>query len=178
MCGSGSPTEPKMVNAGKVAHVEGVETAATAQARIEVGRREAEDARMSQLIEEQLSKCFATQDAPMPPAATGEEDAIPGGNESRASGMDQNVPDEYYHDACEGRGVYRQLGHQVAEAARCGLRHDGITPAFAQRLEAVENSMEAVDDGHRFRLAYLRKHWDTQMHNGDAFTLDVVQESY
>eukprot|EP00873_Tetraselmis_striata_P004589 jgi/Tetstr1/424853/TSEL_015356.t1 len=35
--------------------------------------------------------------------------------------------------------------------------------------------MEAVGDGHRFRLAYLRMQWDTQMHNGDTFALDVVQ---
>eukprot|EP00873_Tetraselmis_striata_P044037 jgi/Tetstr1/464301/TSEL_009103.t1 len=39
--------------------------------------------------------------------------------------------------------------------------------------------MEDVDDGHRrFRLAYLCKHWDTQMHNGDTFAFDVVQEQY
>eukprot|EP00873_Tetraselmis_striata_P024517 jgi/Tetstr1/444781/TSEL_032629.t1 len=35
---------------------------------------------------------------------------------------------------------------------------EGITPAFGQRLEAVVHSMEAIDDGHRFRQAYLRKH--------------------
>eukprot|EP00873_Tetraselmis_striata_P019150 jgi/Tetstr1/439414/TSEL_027848.t1 len=34
---------------------------------------------------------------------------------------------------------------------------DGITPAFGQWLEAIVQSMEAIDDGHRFRLAYLRK---------------------
>eukprot|EP00873_Tetraselmis_striata_P037635 jgi/Tetstr1/457899/TSEL_044418.t1 len=33
---------------------------------------------------------------------------------------------------------------------------DGITPAFGQRLEAIIHSMEAIDDGHRFRLAYLQ----------------------
>eukprot|EP00873_Tetraselmis_striata_P034587 jgi/Tetstr1/454851/TSEL_004039.t1 len=38
--------------------------------------------------------------------------------------------------------------------------------------------MEVVDDGHRFRLAYFRKHWDTHMHNGDTFALDVVRERY
>eukprot|EP00873_Tetraselmis_striata_P001592 jgi/Tetstr1/421856/TSEL_012756.t1 len=38
--------------------------------------------------------------------------------------------------------------------------------------------MEAVDDGHRFRLAYLRKHWDTQMHHSDTFGLGVVRERY
>eukprot|EP00873_Tetraselmis_striata_P034527 jgi/Tetstr1/454791/TSEL_041671.t1 len=38
--------------------------------------------------------------------------------------------------------------------------------------------MEAVDDGHRFRLAYFRKHEDTQMHNGDTFAFDVARERY
>eukprot|EP00873_Tetraselmis_striata_P008781 jgi/Tetstr1/429045/TSEL_019010.t1 len=39
--------------------------------------------------------------------------------------------------------------------------------------------MEAIDDGHRFRLTYLRKHWDSQMHRGDTyFVLDVVRERY
>eukprot|EP00873_Tetraselmis_striata_P023468 jgi/Tetstr1/443732/TSEL_031720.t1 len=38
--------------------------------------------------------------------------------------------------------------------------------------------MEAVDDGHRLRLAYLRKHWGTMMHNGDTFALDVVLARY
>eukprot|EP00873_Tetraselmis_striata_P035088 jgi/Tetstr1/455352/TSEL_042187.t1 len=39
--------------------------------------------------------------------------------------------------------------------------------------------MEAIDDGHRFRLAYLHKHWDTaKMHHGDSFALDVVRERY
>eukprot|EP00873_Tetraselmis_striata_P042587 jgi/Tetstr1/462851/TSEL_007800.t1 len=38
--------------------------------------------------------------------------------------------------------------------------------------------MEAVDDGHRFSLAYSRKHWDMHMHNGDTFSLHVVRERY
>eukprot|EP00873_Tetraselmis_striata_P045945 jgi/Tetstr1/466209/TSEL_010767.t1 len=38
--------------------------------------------------------------------------------------------------------------------------------------------METVDDGHRFRFAYHRKHLDTQMHNGDTFALNVVRERY
>eukprot|EP00873_Tetraselmis_striata_P045291 jgi/Tetstr1/465555/TSEL_010224.t1 len=38
--------------------------------------------------------------------------------------------------------------------------------------------MEAIDDGHRFRLAYLRKHQDTQMLHGDTFALDIVRERY
>eukprot|EP00873_Tetraselmis_striata_P001338 jgi/Tetstr1/421602/TSEL_012543.t1 len=56
------------------------------------------------------------------------------------------------------------------------MRHrEGITPAFVQRLEAIVHNMEAIDDGHRFRLAYLRKHMDTQMHHGDTFALDVLR---
>lgn len=27
-------------------------------------------------------------------------------------------------------------------------------------------------------ISYFRRHWDTQMHNGDTFALDVVRESY
>eukprot|EP00873_Tetraselmis_striata_P040775 jgi/Tetstr1/461039/TSEL_006189.t1 len=51
---------------------------------------------------------------------------------------------------------------------------DGIAPAFGQRFKAIVYTTEAVDDCHRFRLAYLRKHLDTQMHNGDTLALDVV----
>eukprot|EP00873_Tetraselmis_striata_P000173 jgi/Tetstr1/420437/TSEL_011551.t1 len=55
----------------------------------------------------------------------------------------------------------------------------GITTAFGQRLEAIVRSVKAIDDGHRFRLAYLiRKHRDAQMHNGVTFALDVVRERY
>eukprot|EP00873_Tetraselmis_striata_P040524 jgi/Tetstr1/460788/TSEL_005972.t1 len=55
---------------------------------------------------------------------------------------------------------------------------DEIPPAFGQRLETIVHSMEAIDDGHRYRLAHLRKHWDTHMHHDDIFALDVVQERY
>eukprot|EP00873_Tetraselmis_striata_P018584 jgi/Tetstr1/438848/TSEL_027357.t1 len=51
-------------------------------------------------------------------------------------------------------------------------------PAFGQRLEAVVHGVEAFDDGHRFRLAYLRKQWDTHVHNGNTFVLGVVRERY
>eukprot|EP00873_Tetraselmis_striata_P042645 jgi/Tetstr1/462909/TSEL_007857.t1 len=90
MCGSGSPTGgPTMVNACKAADVKGVETLATAQGRVEAARREAEDARMKQLIQQQLYGFFATQETPMPLAAAGEEDSIPGGNVFRADGLPQ-----------------------------------------------------------------------------------------
>eukprot|EP00873_Tetraselmis_striata_P004663 jgi/Tetstr1/424927/TSEL_015420.t1 len=150
---------------------------------------------------------FATQETPMPPAAAGEEDAIPGGNESRAGGKDQNVratfapssgshyldwkpafaaalpgfesgmppdllgisrlrpaADEYHHAASHGAfiaGLAIELHKLLATGYGCVA--DGITPAFGQRLEAVVHSMEAVDDCHRLRLAYLRTHLDTQM---------------
>eukprot|EP00873_Tetraselmis_striata_P009341 jgi/Tetstr1/429605/TSEL_019503.t1 len=89
MSGSGSPTDPKMVDAGKAAAVEGVETFAIAQERIEMERRAADDVRMTQLIHELLSRFFGTPETHMPPAATGEEDTIPGGDESQAGGKDQ-----------------------------------------------------------------------------------------
>eukprot|EP00873_Tetraselmis_striata_P014330 jgi/Tetstr1/434594/TSEL_023685.t1 len=39
--------------------------------------------------------------------------------------------------------------------------------------------MEAVDDGDMFRLAYLRKHMDKQMHNGGTFgPLDVPEHKF
>eukprot|EP00873_Tetraselmis_striata_P034675 jgi/Tetstr1/454939/TSEL_041800.t1 len=50
---------------------------------------------------------------------------------------------------------------------------EGITPVCGQWLEAIVHSMEAINDGHRFRLAYLRKHSDTQMHHGDSFALEL-----
>eukprot|EP00873_Tetraselmis_striata_P042075 jgi/Tetstr1/462339/TSEL_007345.t1 len=49
---------------------------------------------------------------------------------------------------------------------------------FGRRLEAIIHSMEVVDDGHRLRLAYLRKHRDTQMHHGGTFPLNVVRERH
>eukprot|EP00873_Tetraselmis_striata_P009346 jgi/Tetstr1/429610/TSEL_019508.t1 len=91
----------------------------------------------------------------MLPAAAGEEDAIPGGIESCADGMDQNVH-EYYHAACYGAfiaGSPIELRNKLLAAA-CVT--EGISPAFGQRLDAIVHSMEAIDDGHRFRLAYLR----------------------
>eukprot|EP00873_Tetraselmis_striata_P024105 jgi/Tetstr1/444369/TSEL_032260.t1 len=114
----GSPTALKMVDVGKAAAFEGIGTTATDHNPIEAAR------------------------------PTGEEDAIPGGLESRAGGMDQSVLTE------------------------------GITLAFGQRLKAIVHSMEDIDNGHRFRLAYLRKHWGTQTHHGDTFALDVVRERY
>eukprot|EP00873_Tetraselmis_striata_P009178 jgi/Tetstr1/429442/TSEL_019352.t1 len=203
MSGSGSPTGPKMVDAGKAAAFEGVKTSATtAQARIEAGRRKVEDARMRDLIQEQLSGVFATQETPIPPATAGEEDAIPGENESRAGGMDLNrrpgffpialditleymlgnprlqpAADENYHAACYGAFI-RLAVVELLKVLAAACATDGITPAFEQQLEAVVHIMEADNDGHQFRLAYLRKRWDTQMHNGDTFALDDVWERY
>eukprot|EP00873_Tetraselmis_striata_P022055 jgi/Tetstr1/442319/TSEL_030459.t1 len=363
MCGSGSPTGgPTMVNACKAADVKGVETLATAQGRVEAARREAEDARMKQLIQQQLYGFFATQETPMPLAAAGEEDSIPGGNGLRALnicllfGADaierdvaevagvpaaslrvfpseqaalegsyaaplttfgdrlreqgqrpqhdnlqaaqytfdgdtlvlhvcQDSPTDYPSRDSEhagvvvapswavehARGVFlanapavtnpadggdemsldiSRLGREAAAAA-CGppatkgspprrkfresqpqapprppfdklelvaanvahakaskdkvaakKRHDieddednddqdsdeglglaslvGAQAAATKRLGAVvHSSVEAIDDGHRFRSAYLRKHWETHVHNGDTcFALDVVRERY
>eukprot|EP00873_Tetraselmis_striata_P007135 jgi/Tetstr1/427399/TSEL_017563.t1 len=160
MSGRGSPNSPKMVDGGKVAVVGSFETAAPMQHSIEAARREAEDTRMKQLIQEQLFMFFTIQETPMPPTVAGKEGAIPGGKESRAGGQKRNVPVE----------VCKLL------AAACVT--DGITPAFGQRLEAIVHSMEAIDDGHRFCMAYLRKHWDTHMHHGDTFALDLVRERY
>eukprot|EP00873_Tetraselmis_striata_P033077 jgi/Tetstr1/453341/TSEL_040332.t1 len=88
--------------------------------------------------------------------------------------------DEYYHAACYGAFIANSAVElpKLRDAA-CVTK--GITPAFGQRLEAVLHSnTEAIDDGHRFRLAYLRKHYyrDTQMNNGDTFALDVVRKRY
>eukprot|EP00873_Tetraselmis_striata_P009968 jgi/Tetstr1/430232/TSEL_020061.t1 len=130
-----------MVDTGKAASVKGVEASPTAQARIEAGRREAEDARMRQLTQEQLSRFFATQETHMPPVTVNEEDAIPGGNESRAGYMDRNFPDgEYYHDACYGAfiaGLVVELRKLLAAACVT----NGITPAFGEQLHAVGHSM-------------------------------------
>eukprot|EP00873_Tetraselmis_striata_P044332 jgi/Tetstr1/464596/TSEL_009352.t1 len=40
-----------------------------------------------------------------------------------------------------------------------------------ERLEAIIYNMEAIDDGHRFRLAYLHKYRDTQMHFSELLEL-------
>eukprot|EP00873_Tetraselmis_striata_P011744 jgi/Tetstr1/432008/TSEL_021484.t1 len=58
---------------------------------MEAARRESEDTVMKQLIREELSRFVATQETPMRPAVAGEEDASPGGNESRAGGQDKNA---------------------------------------------------------------------------------------
>eukprot|EP00873_Tetraselmis_striata_P034106 jgi/Tetstr1/454370/TSEL_041277.t1 len=85
--------------------------------------------------------------------------------------------DKYYHyDACYG-GLIAGLAMELLKLLSAACVADGITPAFGQRLEAVVRMIEAVDDGHRFRLAQLRKqHWDT--HNGETFALDFVREGY
>eukprot|EP00873_Tetraselmis_striata_P001967 jgi/Tetstr1/422231/TSEL_013083.t1 len=169
MSGNGSSTAPKMVDAGKPAPVGGVGTTAIEKDPIEAARCKAGDIRLKQLIHEQLSMSFTTQETPMSPAAAGEEDAIPGGNESRA--------DEYYHATCCGAFIAGSTVElRKLMAAACVT--EGITPAFGQWLEAIVHRMHAIDDGHRFRLTYLRKHWDTQMHHGDTFALDVVRERY
>eukprot|EP00873_Tetraselmis_striata_P043627 jgi/Tetstr1/463891/TSEL_008702.t1 len=84
MSSSGSPTAPKMVDVGKAAAFGGVGTTATEADFIEAARRKAEDIGMKQLIQDKLCRFFTTQETPMPPAADGEADTIPGGNESRA----------------------------------------------------------------------------------------------
>eukprot|EP00873_Tetraselmis_striata_P011746 jgi/Tetstr1/432010/TSEL_021486.t1 len=87
----GSRTAPKTVDVGKAAAIEGVGTTVTDHDPIEAARRKAEVIKLKQLTQEQLSRFFTTQETRMPPATAGEEDAIPGGNESRAGGQDKNV---------------------------------------------------------------------------------------
>eukprot|EP00873_Tetraselmis_striata_P027780 jgi/Tetstr1/448044/TSEL_035344.t1 len=80
-----------MVDAGKAAAVGGGETYATAKERVEAGRRAVDDdKRMAQLIQELFSGFFVSKDSNAAGAAS-EEDAIPGGNASRAGGKDQIV---------------------------------------------------------------------------------------
>eukprot|EP00873_Tetraselmis_striata_P019495 jgi/Tetstr1/439759/TSEL_028173.t1 len=70
----------------------------------------------------------------------------------------QPAADEYYHAACYG-----------AFAADLTIE--------LRKLMAAAQSI--THEGHRFRLAYLRKHRDTQMmHNGGTFAFDVVRERY
>eukprot|EP00873_Tetraselmis_striata_P011766 jgi/Tetstr1/432030/TSEL_021503.t1 len=125
----------------------------------------------------------------MPPAAAVEEDTILGGNESRAGGMDQKVRATF---APSSEPHYLDWKAALAIAVPGfengmppdNLRRLGLSPLALdrvlerQRLETFVHFMEAVVDGHRFRLAYLRKHWDTHMHNGDTFALDVVRGRY
>eukprot|EP00873_Tetraselmis_striata_P039192 jgi/Tetstr1/459456/TSEL_004824.t1 len=91
----------------------------------------------------------------------------------------QPTADEYYHYATYYGAFIAGSAVELHKllAAAC-VSTDGMTPAFGQRLEAIVQSMETIGDGHRFRLAYLCKHWDAQMHHGDTFALDVVREHY
>eukprot|EP00873_Tetraselmis_striata_P024273 jgi/Tetstr1/444537/TSEL_032414.t2 len=152
----------------------GVGTTATKQDSIEAAGHTAEDKRLKQLIQERLFRFVTTQDETlMPPAAAGEEDTLLGGtNESCAGGQDRNVH-EYYHAAWYGAFIPGSA-IELRKLLVAACVTDGITPAFGRRLEAIVHSMKAVDDGHRFRLAYLRKQWDMQMHHSDTFALDVV----
>eukprot|EP00873_Tetraselmis_striata_P000881 jgi/Tetstr1/421145/TSEL_012188.t1 len=84
---------------------------------------------------------------------------------------------EYYHAACCGAFI-AGLAVELRKLLAVACVTDGVMHAFGQRLEAVVHIMEAVDYGHRFRLAYLRKLSDTHMHNGDTFALEDVQERY
>eukprot|EP00873_Tetraselmis_striata_P021313 jgi/Tetstr1/441577/TSEL_029806.t1 len=76
---------------------------------------------------------------------------------------------EYYHAACYGAFVIAGSAFELRKLVAAACVTDGITPAFGQRLDAVVHSVEAIDDGHRVRLAYLCKKWDTPMYNGDTF---------
>eukprot|EP00873_Tetraselmis_striata_P026548 jgi/Tetstr1/446812/TSEL_034292.t1 len=126
MFGSGSPTGPKMVDAGKAAAVEGG----------------------------------------MPPKSLRRPGLFPFALDCVLEHLLSNsrlqpAADEYYNAACYGvliAGSAIELWKLLA-AACCVT--NGIMPAFGQRVEAVVHSVEAIDDGHRFRLAYLRKHWHT-----------------
>eukprot|EP00873_Tetraselmis_striata_P007218 jgi/Tetstr1/427482/TSEL_017610.t1 len=72
----------------------------------------------------------------------------------------QPVADLYSHAACYGAFIAgcELLVVELRELLVAACVTDGITPAFGQRLEAVVHSMEAIDDGHWFRLAYLGKY--------------------
>eukprot|EP00873_Tetraselmis_striata_P007848 jgi/Tetstr1/428112/TSEL_018167.t1 len=144
---------------------------------------------MRQPIQEQLPRFFATQETPMPPlAAAGEEDKFRAGSSlalvSATPGVFpisldrvleyimfnlrlQPAADEYYHAACYGAFI-AGLAMESRKLLAAACVTDEITPAFGQWLDAVVLGMEAVDDGHRSRLTYLRKHWDTHMHNSDT----------
>eukprot|EP00873_Tetraselmis_striata_P036533 jgi/Tetstr1/456797/TSEL_043471.t1 len=108
----------------------------------------------------------------MPLVVANEEDAIPGGNESRAGARDrksatpelfpialdrvlehlvgnprlQPVADEYYHAACYGAFIAGS-DVELRKLLSAACVTDGITPAFGQGLEAIVHSMEAIDDG-------------------------------
>eukprot|EP00873_Tetraselmis_striata_P044335 jgi/Tetstr1/464599/TSEL_009354.t1 len=64
---------------------------------------------------------------------------------------------EYYHAACNG-AFFAGSTIELRKLLAAACVTEGITHAFGQRLEAIVHSMEPIDDGHRFRQAYLRKH--------------------
>eukprot|EP00873_Tetraselmis_striata_P015349 jgi/Tetstr1/435613/TSEL_024515.t1 len=121
-----------MVDGRKAAIVEGVETSATAQARIEAGRRnKAEDARKRQLIQELLSGFFAIQETPMPPPAACEENDIPGGDESRAGCTNFAPMPPARSDEVGFRRVFDGGGGN-RENARPGRETSAPRPTFAK----------------------------------------------
>eukprot|EP00873_Tetraselmis_striata_P044351 jgi/Tetstr1/464615/TSEL_009369.t1 len=84
----------------------------------------------------------------------------------------QPAADENYHAACYGAfiaGSAVELRKLLAACVTDGIRVSGLS-------EAIVHSMEAIDEGHRFRLTHLRKYWDTQMYHGDTFALDVPRQ--
>eukprot|EP00873_Tetraselmis_striata_P041738 jgi/Tetstr1/462002/TSEL_007073.t1 len=125
MTGRGSPTAPKEVDVGMAAAVEGVGKTITDHNPIEAAHRKAEDIRLKQLIHEQLSRFFTTHETPMPPAAAGEEDAIPGGSDSHAGGMGQNWYQELESpEFCELLELYKDRVYDanIASAAKTTAR--------------------------------------------------------
>eukprot|EP00873_Tetraselmis_striata_P040343 jgi/Tetstr1/460607/TSEL_000532.t1 len=131
-----------MVDDGKAAAVEGVETSDIAQARIEAGRRSAEDARMRQLIHEKLPKFFAAQETPMPPTAVGEEKrsatrpglilmSLDRVLEYRLLGNPRLQPeaDEHYHAACYGAFI-AGMAIELRKLLAAACVTNGVPPDF------------------------------------------------
>eukprot|EP00873_Tetraselmis_striata_P026779 jgi/Tetstr1/447043/TSEL_003671.t1 len=195
MSSRGSPTAPKMVDVGKAAALGGVGTTATEADFIEAARRKAEDIGMKQLIQDKLCRFFTTQETPMPPAADGEEDTIPGGNESRAGGQDQNGS---AHSALSSERHYLDRKTALATALPGfengmppdSLRRPGLFPIALDRVfdymlgnprlqPAANGYYHAACYGAFIACSTIElPHWGTQMPHGDTFALDVVREHY
>lgn len=85
--------------------------------------------------------------------------------------------EEYYHALCFGA-----FTAGAAVEARSLLRAIcsvvPVPPSFGYKLEGLVHSLEAIDGGMRFRLAYLRKYWETVMQGGDPFVLEVIRDRH
>eukprot|EP00873_Tetraselmis_striata_P035231 jgi/Tetstr1/455495/TSEL_042324.t1 len=137
-----------MADAGKAVAVEGVRTTATAHVSIEA------------VMRSQISTFFATQETPMPPAAAGEDYAIPGGDESCAGGLDHNVRAPF---APSSEPHYLDWKTALATAL-LGGNESGMTPDSMRRPGLFPITLDRVLDEYLLGVSRLQPAADEYYH--------------